>query len=306
MPSPAVSPERAPLRRMEPLANHTTMRIGGPAEFFYEPQRPEDLAALLTRLEAEGVPARLLGGGANTLAPDGGVPGAVIHTGTLRRIFREGERLRAWPGVTLPQLVRTALDAGLGGMDRLVGVPGQVGGALAMNAGSAAWGIWDEVEEISVWEPGGVVRRMLPAEVGPVYRDGRLRGRVVLEALFRLRPEDPAALKARQDEFLRRKNATQPVTLSSAGCAFKNPPGDSAGRLVDAAGLKGARLGGAEISSVHANFIVNRGGGERPSASAADVRGLVEMAEAAVEEKFGVRLERELVIWPEPLRPLSP
>lgn len=301
MPSPAALLERAPLRRWEPLAAHTTLKIGGPAEFFYEPQRPEDLAALLTRLESEGVPARLLGGGANTLAPDGGVAGAVVHTGTLRRIFREGERLRAWPGVTLPQLVRTALEAGLGGLEKLVGVPGQVGGGLAMNAGSAAWGLWDEVEEISVWEPGGAVRRLLPAEIGPGYRDGRLGGRVVLEALFRLRPEAPAALKARQDEFLRRKNSTQPVTLSSAGCAFKNPAGDSAGRLVDAAGLKGRRRGGAEISAVHANFIVNRGG-----ARAADVRGLVEEAEAAVAAQFGVRLERELVIWPEPERPLSP
>jgi UDP-N-acetylmuramate dehydrogenase len=305
MPLPAASPERAPLRQMVPLADYTTLKIGGPAEFFYEPQRPEDLAAVLTRLEREEMPVRLLGGGANTLAPDGGVPGAVIHTGTLRRIFREGDCLRAWPGVTLPQLVRTALLAGLSGLDRLVGVPGQVGGGLAMNAGSASWGLWDEVEEVSVWEPGGVVRRLLPSDIGPGYRDGRLRGRVILEALFRLRPEAPAALKARQDEYLRAKNATQPVTLSSAGCAFKNPPGDSAGRLVDAAGLKGARLGGAEISSVHANFIVNRGAAAGCGASAADVRGLVERAEREVFRQFGIRLERELVIWPEPVFPLS-
>ncbi len=290
-----------PILRGVALAEHTTLRIGGPAEMFCAPQRPEDLAALLTRLAREGVPARLLGGGANTLAPDGGVPGAVVHTGGLRRLFREGERLRAWPGVTLPQLVRAAAESGLAGVEMLAGVPGHVGGALAMNAGSAQWGLWDEVEEVTVWEPDGEVRALRPGEIGPLYRDGRLGGRVVLEALLRLRPEAPAAIKARQEEFLRRKNATQPVTLASAGCAFKNPPGDSAGRLVDAAGLKGARIGGAEISPLHANFIVNRGG-----ARAADVRALLARAEEAVAERFGVRLERELVVWPEPFPQVSP
>ncbi len=300
MHSPAASADRVPLLRGVALAAHTTLKIGGPAEFFYAPQRPEDLAALLTRLESAGTPCRLLGGGANTLAPDGGVWGAVVHTGALRGLFREGNRLRAWPGVTLPQLVRAACDAGLGGVEKLIGVPGQIGGALAMNAGSSEWGIWDAVEEVTLWEPGGGMRAFRPEEIGPRYRDGNLRGRVVLECALRLRPEEPAALKARQDEFLRRKNATQPVTLSSAGCAFKNPPGDSAGRLVDAAGMKGAREGGAKISPLHANFIVNCGG-----ASAADVRALATRAEEAVAARFGVRLERELVLWPEPARPVS-
>lgn len=311
MPLPANSAERAPLRRREPLAAHTTLRIGGPAECFYEPQRPEDLASVLDRLAAEAVPVRLLGGGANTLAPDGGVRGAVLHTGALRRVFREGERgLRAWAGVTLPQLVRAAADAGLSGLEPLIGVPGQVGGALAMNAGSAAWGIWDEVAEATVWDPAGggsgagaaarlrVLRR---TECAPGYRDGRLDARVVLEALLLLTPSTPAAVRAEQERLLKRKNASQPVTLASAGCAFKNPPGDSAGRLVDAAGLKGARVGGAEISPVHANFIVNRGG-----ATAADVRALIERAERAVAERFGVQLARELAIWPEPDAPISP
>lgn len=301
MPSPAASAERLPCLRQEPLARHTTLRIGGPAETFWEPQRPEDLAALLTRLEREGVPTRLLGGGANTLAPDGGVAGAVVHTGALRRLFRENDRLRAWPGVTLPQLLRAAAEAGLSGLEALAGVPGQVGGALAMNAGSAQWGIWETVEQVTVWEPGGGMRALAPSEIGPGYRDGRLQGRVVLEVLFRLRPDSAAAVKARQEDLLRRKNATQPVTLASAGCAFKNPPGDSAGRLVDAAGLKGATCGGAQISTLHANFIVNLGG-----ARAADVRALIERAEGEVQARFGVRLQRELVTWTEPAPPLSP
>lgn len=306
MPSRADSAERAPLRVDEPLAAHTTLRIGGPAQAFYEPQRPEDLAALLARLTREGTPFRLLGGGANVLAPDGCVPGAVIHTGALRRVFREGEGLRAWAGATLPQLVRCAAEAGLSGLEPLIGVPGQLGGALAMNAGSAAWGIWDQVVEVTVWDPaaaggaGGIL--LQPREsCAPAYRDGRLGGRVVLEALLRLAPAAPRAVRAAQEALLRRKNATQPVALASAGCAFKNPPGDAAGRLVEACGLKGARCGGAEISTLHANFIVNRG-----AAAAADVRALLERAEGAVAERFGVRLERELVVWPEPEPPPSP
>ncbi len=309
MPLPVNSAERAPMRRLEPLSAHTTLRIGGPAEQFFEPQRPEDLAALLSRLIAEQLPFRLLGGGANTLAPDGGVRGAVVHTGSLRRVFREGEsQLRAWAGATLPQLVRTAADSGLSGLERLIGVPGQLGGGLAMNAGSASWGIWDLVEEVTVWDPefegGGeqsAIRVLRPADVLPSYRDGRLGARIVLEACLRLQPTDPRAIRAVQEDFLQRKNASQPVTLSSAGCAFKNPAGDSAGRLVDAAGLKGLRVGGAEISPRHANFIVNCGG-----ATAADVRTLIERAEATVAERFGVRLERELVLWPEPEERLSP
>lgn len=311
MPSHADFVERAPLRRMEPLAAHTTLRIGGPAEFFYEPQRPEDLAVVLDRLAADGVPARLLGGGANTLAPDGGVRGAVLHTGAMRRVFRDGEHgLRVWAGVTLPQLVRTAAESGLSGLEPLIGVPGQLGGALAMNAGSAAWGIWDEVVEVTVWNPqgggsgGGAASRLevlRRADCAPGYRDGRLGACIVLEALLRLTPSTPAAVRAEQERLLRRKNASQPVTLASAGCAFKNPAGDSAGRLVDAAGLKGARAGGAEISAVHANFVVNRGG-----ATAADVRALLERAEREVLARFGVRLERELAIWPEPEPRISP
>ncbi len=302
MTSPAPFP--VSVRRGVPLAEHTTLGIGGPAELFLEPQRPEDLAERLDALDRDGVPFRLLGGGANLLAPDGGVPGAVLATGRMRRVFREGERgLRAWAGATLPQLVRTARELGLSGLESLVGVPGQLGGALAMNAGSAQWGIWDVVVEAVVWRPvpggGGEVVALDRATVAPRYRDGNLRGAVVLEALLELAPSDRARVRAAEEALLRRKNATQPVSASSAGCAFRNPPGDSAGRLVDAAGLKGLRVGGAAVSERHANFVVDLGG-----ATAADVRTLLERVEETVAERFGVRLERELVVWPEPERPV--
>ncbi|MCP4093959.1 MAG: UDP-N-acetylmuramate dehydrogenase [Planctomycetes bacterium] len=291
------------MRLNEPLSNWTTMRIGGPAEMFFEPHKPEHLADLLTALEKDGVPWTLIGGGANTVAPDGGIPGAVIHTGNMRRLFRDGNGLRLWPGVTLPTLVRSAQGLGLSGVEKLVGVPGHVGGALAMNAGSVEWGIWDQVEEIVLWSPGPAneedglkFRTWSPKEIQPAYRHGNLGGRVVLETLLTLEESTPLAVKATQDEFLKRKNQSQPVKLTSAGCAFKNPNGDSAGRLIDSAGLKGHCIGGVAVSDIHANFLVNQGG-----ASAADVRQMLDIIEQTVLEKSGVSLERELVVLPEPL-----
>ena len=303
MPSPANYSDFGPMRLNEPLSNWTTLRIGGPAEMFFEPHKPEFLADLLTALEADGVPWTILGGGANTVAPDGGIPGAVIHTGNMRRIFRDGSGLRAWPGVTLPTLVRTAQGVGLSGVENLVGVAGHVGGALAMNAGSAQWGIWDQVEEIVLWSPGppndedGLkFRNWSAAEINPGYRHGNLCGRVVLEVLLKLDESNPAAVKQTQDELLKRKNRSQPVKLTSAGCAFKNPPDESAGRLIDSAGLKGHRVGGVEVSDIHANFIINNGG-----ATAADVRRLLADIEQAVSSASGIQLERELVVLDEPL-----
>lgn len=303
MHSPAAYSDFGPMRLNEPLSNWTTMRIGGPAEMFFEPHKPEFLADLLTALEADEVPWTLLGGGANTVAPDGGIPGAVIHTGNMRRLFRDGNGLRAWPGVTLPSLVRSAQGLGLSGLEKLVGVPGHVGGALAMNAGSAEWGIWDQVEDLVLWSPGAVneedglkFRTWSPEEIQPAYRHGNLGGRVVLEVLLKLKESKPLLVKETQDEFLKRKNKSQPVKLTSAGCAFKNPNGDSAGRLIDAAGLKGHCIGGVVVSEIHANFLTNKGG-----ASAADVRQMLETIEQAVQEKSGVCLERELVVLPEPL-----
>lgn len=302
MHSPANYSEFGPMRLHEPLSNWTTMRIGGPAEMFFEPHKPEFLADLLTALEKDGVPWTLLGAGANTVAPDGGVPGAVIHTGNMRRIFRDGPGLRVWPGVTLPTLVRTAQGVGLSGVEKLVGVPGHVGGALAMNAGSAEWGIWDQVKEVVLWSPGAAneadglkFRTWSPEEIKPAYRHGNLAGRVVLEVLLELEESSVAAVKTTQDAFLKHKNQSQPVKLTSAGCAFKNPTGDSAGRLIDVAGLKGYQIGGAAISEIHANFLVNQGG-----ATAADVRQLLEKIEQTVLADSGIQLERELVVLPEP------
>ncbi len=284
------------MRRDEPLSRWTTLRLGGAAEFFFEPRTPDDLWKLLTRLDEDGVPYRMLGGGANVLAPDGGVPGAVIHTGSMRRIFRDGETgLRAWAGATNQQLVRAAAEHGLSGVEELIGVPGHVGGSLAMNAGSPSWGLWDQVTEVTLWQPGGEVVAKTPDEVQPSYRNGNLRGAIALEVLLHFEASAPAAVRAKQEAYLKRKNESQPVTLASAGCAFRNPDGDSAGRLIDAAGLKGAREGGVVVSEKHANFLVHEGGG-----TAADARALLARIEAEVQRQFDVALHRELVVWPEP------
>jgi UDP-N-acetylmuramate dehydrogenase len=285
-----------PMRRDVALADWTTLRIGGPAAFFFQPQKPEHLGELLTRLETDGFPWRMLGAGANVLAPDGGVQGAVIQVGSMRRIFQEESCLRLWPGVTLPQLVRSATELGLSGVEQLIGVPGQIGGAIAMNAGSADWGIWDQVREVTLWEPGGALVARKPEEVLPEYRNGNLGEAVVLEALLELKPSPVSEVKKRQEEYLRKKNQSQPVTMSTAGCAFRNPAGASAGKLIDDAGLKGFQIGGVQVSPLHANFLVNLGDG-----SAADVRAVLDHVEREVLNQCGVRLTRELVIWPEPI-----
>ncbi len=294
--SPDAYAELCPMRQQVPLSEWTTLRIGGAAEFFFQPQKPEHLGDLLTRLEQDDVPWRMLGAGANVLAPDGGVPGAVIQTGNMRRLFREDNCLRLWPGVTLPQLVRAATELGLSGVEKLIGVPGHVGGALAMNAGSSDWGIWQQVREVTLWQPGGELVAKTANEVQPQYRNGNLGQGVVLEVLLELEEKPVAEVKAEQEAYLKKKNASQPVTLSTAGCAFRNPDGDSAGRLIDAVGLKGWQCGGIQVSPLHANFLVNTGG-----ATAADVRQAMAHIQQLVKDQSGVELKPELVLWPEPV-----
>ena len=205
-------------------------------------------------------------------------------------MFREDDCIRVWPGVTIQQLVRATSELGLSGVEKLVGVPGNMGGALAMNAGSSDWGIWQQVSEVTLWTPDGLAAKTAE-EMQPGYRKGNLGDAVVLEALLKFSPKPASAIKAEQEAFLRNKNKTQPVTLTSAGCAFKNPCGQSAGRLIDEAGLKGHKIGGIEVSSRHANFLVNDG-----TATAADVLAMLLHIEATVAKASGIQLERELVV----------
>ena len=288
--------EICPARKDVSLRDYTTLRVGGNAKWFFEPHKPEQLAELLSKLESNREPFRLLGGGANSLPSDEGFDGAVIHTGQMRRIFRDGSGLRIWAGATLPAAIRAAAELELSGFEDLIGVPGHIGGALAMNAGSASWGIWDIVENVTLWVPGIVealnIEEKTPLMIQPRYRNGNLRGAIVLEALFKLEPSSAFVIKKKQEELLRKKNSTQPVTIPSAGCAFVNPPGDSAGRLLERCGMKGVKEGDAEVSEKHANYIINRG-----QASSKDVRTLIKRMHQAVKENFKIDLKKELVIW---------
>ena len=288
--------EICPAREGVALSDYTTLRVGGDAKWFFEPHKPEQLAELLSKLESAREPFRLLGAGANSLPSDEGFDGAVIHTGQMRRIFKDGEGLRIWAGATLPATIRAATELGLSGFEDLIGVPGHIGGALAMNAGSASLGIWDIVENVTLWIPDVTndlnIEEKTPEMINPRYRNGNLQGAIVLEVLFRLEPSATALIKKKQEGLLRKKNSTQPVTIPSAGCAFVNPPGESAGRLLDKCGMKGAREGDAEVSEKHANYIINKG-----KASSQDIRRLIFRMHEAVKESFDIDLKNELVIW---------
>lgn len=276
------------------LARLTTFRIGGPAEALVDVGSARSLAALLRMVARRGAPFHLLGLGSNVLMPDEGLPGVVARlAGDLRRVRVRGELVSAGGAVALPQLAKRMAERGLLGIEALTGFPSSVGGAVFMNAGCYGTEIKDTLVAATVVERDGTRRRYLTPELQPAYRRTVLQdtGGIVTRAVFRLHRGDAKAALARVGELNARRWASLPSGLGNAGSIFKNPPGDFAGRLVEACGLKGERRGGAEISLKHANVIVNTGG-----ARAADVLELMRRMRAAVRERFGVELEREIVL----------
>jgi len=304
------------------LAERTTLRVGGRAEWLLEPSNPDELRAAIGRVNERGLQLRVLGGGANVVIDDGVLRGVIVTTDRMRRIFRPGQvagedpldaelpsgamvhgdvaldpRLVVWAGTSLPALCRAARELGLSGLEKMAGVPGQVGGGIAMNAGGQGWQMWDVVERIRVVEPTGEFRDIDAGDWKPEYRNAHLGDLVVAGAVLRFTPRPRAEVQAAAREYLRAKNAVQPVSLWSAGCVFKNPDpevssGRTAGQLLDQAGAKGRRRGGAEISTLHANFLVNTG-----TAIAADVFGLIEELSALVSDRFGIVLQPEVKLW---------
>lgn len=305
------------------LSGRTTIRIGGRAEWLLEPAHPDEFVAGWHAARERGYEPRVLGGGANLLLGDGTLPGVVITTERMGRVFRPrpddelgaadeyapllpaltplergaDTRLVAWAGCSLPGLVRITRELGWSGFEGLAGVPGHLGGGVAMNAGGR-WGeLWDVVESVRVLTRAGELQQLERAQCAPRYRDGNLGGAVVLGAVLRFRADERAAVKERVQGYLREKSAAQPVTEHSCGCIFKNPDknlsaGRGAGQLIEAAGAKGLRRGDALVSEKHGNFIVNRG-----RASARDVLDLIEDVRARVADRFGLRLENEIKVW---------
>ncbi len=289
---------RGQLRENEPMARHVSWRTGGSARRAYLPADLDDLAVFLRGVPA-GESVVFMGLGSNTLVRDGGFAGTVVlmHAAAKRPTLMAG-RVRAEAGVASPKLARFAAMNGLSGAEFLAGIPGSLGGALAMNAGCYGSETWDVVERVSTIDRRGEQRWRLPAEFELGYRHCALKdGRIGIDewftgAEFRLQPGDAEASRAKIRDFLSRRVATQPLSLPNAGSVFRNPEGDHAARLIEACGLKGLSRGGARVSEKHANFIVNPAG----AGSAADIEGLITSVREAVRARTGVDLYPEVRI----------
>lgn len=280
----------------EPMAQHTSFRVGGPARRMAFPERGEQLVLLWSFAWECGARPLLVGNGTNLLAPDGGLDRLVIATGGMRRV-EDGEEpgtVLAESGVTLAQAAEFACRRGLTGLEFAHGIPGSVGGAVYMNAGAYGGEMSQVTESVSVLFPAEGVRPVPGAEMRFSYRHSLLTDRpeaAVLRAVFRLSPGDPAVIRERMRELMAKRKAGQPLEYPSAGSVFKRPEGHFAGALIEQCGLKGLSVGGAQVSEKHAGFIINRGG-----ASGADVLELIRQVQSRVLEETGVRLEPEIRI----------
>ncbi len=283
---------RGAVRRNVSLAPMTHLRVGGPADWFIEPFAEEDAALAVRVCRENDIPLRVLGGGSNVLIADEGVRGAVMHLGSFHRIVRDKQRITAGSGVTLASLMRATKEVGLAGLEKLCGIPAHVGGAVAMNAGTREGETFEYLVSLTLLDTDGRLQVLGKQDFKPQYRDGGIGDRIVLSATWELHEDSPDAIFARFSESLRRRNATQPVSMRSVGCVFRNPPGDAAGRLIEQAGCKTLHIGGIEVSGVHANYFVNAGAG-----TCREFLALLEEVRKRVQSKFGVYLEPEVKLW---------
>jgi UDP-N-acetylmuramate dehydrogenase len=282
---------RGKLRYNESLARHTSWRVGGPARCFYQPADRADLVAFLQQLDPQE-PLLWLGLGSNLLVRDGGFHGTVIATqGALDAIvWQDPRRLYAEAGVSCAKVARTAARAGQCGLEFLAGIPGTLGGALAMNAGAFGGETWQRVIQVETLDRRGRLRVRLPQAFEIAYRQVRgAAGEWFVAAVLGLEAGNSSASQERIRELLTRRAATQPTRQPSCGSVFRNPPGDHAARLIEHCGLKGRRLGGAQVSDKHANFIVNLG-----EAKAADIEDLIQLVQQQVKAHTGVQLIPEV------------
>lgn len=280
------------LRVDEPMSKHTSWRVGGPADRFYKPSSIQDLQAFLAALPDDEA-VHWFGLGSNLLVRDGGIRGVVISAGGMLRDLQrlDDYRVRAGSGLPCTQLARQCIRWGLGPSEFFAGIPGTIGGALAMNAGAHGGETWERVESVTTIDRSGQIRTRGPDDYDVGYRTVRgPQGEWFLSATLAFDPEQTASREV-LDNMLARRRDTQPLGLPSCGSVFQNPPGDHAARLIEAAGLKGHRIGGAEVSQKHANFIINA-----DDASAADIEALINHVQESVETRHGVRLHHEVRI----------
>jgi UDP-N-acetylenolpyruvoylglucosamine reductase len=277
----------------EPLAKHTTMRIGGPAQYWVEPETEDGFAALVKFTTDRGIPLFVIGRGSNLLVRDGGIRGVVAHLarGEFRKLeVREG-KLHAGVGVKQKELAYAARDARIGGFEWFEGIPGEVGGALRMNAGAMGGETFRMVVSVRFVDAQGNFHMKTPAEMDVRYRHcGTLEKNYAVSATLRGEPSTPEEIERKLEESTQKRRSSQPRE-SSAGCIFKNPEQCPAGKLVDELGLKGTRVGGAKVSEIHGNFLVND-----HNATAADVLALIEQVKAKALAERGIVLETEVQI----------
>ena len=287
------------VRRNEPLARHTQYGIGGSADFFLTLHDPERLADLMPRCKQNGVPFTVLGAGSNTLVLDGGIRGLVVRMSDRHLRVIDEATIELSGGYMMPRAALDLARKGIAGMEFGIGIPGTTGASVRGNAGAFGTEIKDVMTECVSIDSDGAHHTIAGADCGFAYRHSRFKDdlldHVIVAARFRVHRDDPVQVRQRTDAVQAQRKASQPYGIRSLGSVFKNPPGDYAGRLVEAAGLRGRRIGGAQISDKHANFIVNLS-----HASAADVLALAELAHDAVLQQFGVDLEREIVVLGEP------
>jgi UDP-N-acetylmuramate dehydrogenase len=283
---------RGEIRKNELMSRHTSWRVGGPAEKFFIPADIDDLSLFLRQLN-DDVPIFWFGVGSNLLVRDGGLPGVVIAAaGILKQLEQAGDFLvRAGAGVPCTQLSRQCVRWGFGPSEFFAGIPGTVGGALAMNAGAHGGETWERVRSVTTIDRRGEVRERLVTDYTIAYRSvAGPANEWFVDALFVFDPDVIPSMES-QKQMLDRRKATQPLGLPSCGSVFRNPPGEHAARLIESAGLKGHRIGGAEVSDKHANFIINR-----DDATATDIECLIEHVRNTVADKHGVTLVHEVRI----------
>ncbi|MEW9033819.1 MAG: UDP-N-acetylmuramate dehydrogenase, partial [Planifilum fimeticola] len=279
----------------EPLSQHTTWRVGGPADLFIYPRSKDELERAMHIVRKHGLPWRVIGRGSNLLVRDGGIRGVVFKIGEgLDGLSIDGTRVVAGGGCSLIKLSRQTARQGLTGLEFAEGIPGTVGGAVCMNAGAHGSETSRVLTSAEMILDTGERVVFSKEELGFRYRTSVLQGKVhgiVTEASFQLAYGDPQKIASEMARYRDRRKQTQPLQYPCAGSVFRNPPGDHAGRLIEASGLKGYRVGDAEVSTQHANFIINRG-----QATATDVLSLIDHIVRTVEERFGVRLKTEVQV----------